>query len=141
MRYFAREKMSARERMDCILNNQEADRVPINEFIQNFDLIEYCTGEKITPSNYTDLVCKILAETVDCCETIPSVIEEGTRKEKDGFVYKDEWWTSWLIENPFSDIKGLKEHIKRNIEDLQEYHENASGFIKGLQNHHAQARH
>jgi hypothetical protein len=121
MRNFAREKMSARERMDCILNNQEADRVPINEFIQNFDLVEYCTGQKVTPANYTDLVCKVLTENVDCCETIPSVIEEGIRKEKDGFIYKDEWWTSWLVEKPFSDTKGLKEHIKRNIEDLQEY--------------------
>ncbi|MBM3706398.1 MAG: hypothetical protein FJW66_07735, partial [Actinobacteria bacterium] len=34
---------------------------------------------------------------------------------------KDEWWTSWIVQKPFSDTKGLKEHILRNIEDLQVY--------------------
>jgi hypothetical protein len=116
-----KEKMTARQRIDLILSNKEADRVPINDFIQNFDVVEYCSGEKVTAENYTDLVCKVLSENVDCCETVPSVIKEGIRKEKDGFVYKDEWWTSWIIEKPFSDTMGLKEHILRNIEDLQLY--------------------
>lgn len=121
MRDFTREKMSARKRLELILENKEADRVPINDFIQNFDVVEYCTGEKVTKENYTDLVCKVLSENVDCCETVPSVIKEDIRKEKDGFVYKDEWWTSWIIEKPFKDTNGLKEHILRNIEDLQVY--------------------
>lgn len=119
MRDFVKEKMTARERLDLILDNKEADRLPINDFIQNFDVVEYCTGEKVTKENYTDLVCKVLSENVDCCETVPSVIKEGIRKEKDGFVYKDDWWTSWIVEKPFSDTKGLKEHILRNIEELQ----------------------
>ena len=121
MRVFTRERMSARERLGLILENKEADRLPINDFIQNFDIVEYCTGKKVTKENYTDLVCKVLSENVDCCETVPGVIKEGVRKEKDGFVYKDEWWTSWIVEKPFSDTKGLKEHILRNIEDLQVY--------------------
>ena len=121
MRDFAKEKVSARERLDLILINKEADRVPVNDFIQNFSVVEYCTGEKVTEKNYTDLVCKVLAENVDCCETVPSVIKEGIRREKDGFIYKDEWWTSWLVEKPFSDTGGLKEHILQNIEDLQVY--------------------
>jgi len=121
MRDFTKEKMSARKRLELILQNKEADRVPINDFIQNFDVIEYCTGKKVTKENYSELACKVLSENVDCCETVPSVINEGIRKEKDGFVYKDEWWTSWIIEKPFNDTRGLKEHILRNIEDLQVY--------------------
>jgi hypothetical protein len=121
MRDFAKEKMSARERLELTLQNKESDRVPINDFIQNFNVIEYCTGQKVTKENYSELACKVLSENVDCCETVPSVINEGIRKEKDGFVYKDEWWTSWIIEKPFSDTKGLKEHILRNINDLNVY--------------------
>jgi len=121
LRDFAKEKMTARQRLEIILENREADRVPINDFIQNFDVVEYCTGKKVTDKNYTELVCRVLSENVDCCETVPSVIKEGVRKEKDGFVYKDEWWTSWILEKPFSDTKGLKEHILKNIEDLQVY--------------------
>ncbi len=55
-------------------------------------------------------------------------------KEKDGFVYKDEWWTSWILEKPFSDTKGLKEHILKNIEDLQVYPSRIVKFIPGLIN-------
>lgn len=121
MRDFSREKMSARKRLELILDNKEADRVPINDFIQNFEVLKYCTGEEVTADNYSDLACKVLSQNVDCCETVPSVIKEGIRKEKDGFVYKDEWWTSWMVEKPFKDTKGLKEHILRNIDDLQVY--------------------
>jgi len=122
MRHLKNDKLSARERIDKTLNFEEPDRVPINEFVQNFELVEYLTGERVTFDNYFDLLCKVLSENVDVCETVAPPLQPRIRKEPDGFIYKDEWWTSWVIERPFKDLKGLKEHIKREIEDLQEYH-------------------
>lgn len=114
--------MTARERIEKALNNEEPDRVPINDFVQNWDVVEYFTNQKVTPENAVDLLCKTLSENVDCCETVAAPMPERLRKEPDGFVYKDEWWTSWVVERPFNDLNGLREHIYKNMEDLQEYH-------------------
>ena len=34
-------------------------------------------------------------------------------KDADGFVYKQEWWTTWLIERPFRDPAGLLDYVRR----------------------------
>ena len=44
--------------------------------------------------------------------------EEKIIRHDDGFVYKQEWWTTWLIERPFNDVEGLLDYIPRNIEEL-----------------------
>ena len=45
-------------------------------------------------------------------------VEEKLIRHDDGFVYKQEWWTSWLIERPFNDVQGLLDYIPRNIEEI-----------------------
>ena len=42
--------------------------------------------------------------------------ECGTWTSDDGFVYKGEWWTTWLVERPFSDTTGALEFVRREID-------------------------
>jgi hypothetical protein len=122
MRYNARDTMTARQRVERALDHSEPDRVPINDFIQNWPLVEACTGQTVTRENAVDLLCKTIADNLDLVQAVAPPMEPRTRRDLDGFVYRDEWWTTWLVERPFNDLVGLEEHIRRNIDELQEYH-------------------
>lgn len=131
MRKLSGDYLSARERVLKTLNFEEPDRVPISEFMQNIQVVEFYTGQKVTPDNYFDLSCKTLSDNVDMVENVVPMIPEGIRKEGDGFVFRDQWWTTAILERPFKDLKGLKEHILREIDNLQEYHPGDEMTISG----------
>lgn len=118
MRKLARDRMTARERIECTLGGGLPDRVPIFDLIQHIPLIEYVTGEKITLKNGLDLLCKTIGQRLDITRGIAPPLEEKIVRQDDGFVYKQEWWTTWLIERPFKDVQGLLDYIPRNIEQL-----------------------
>lgn len=110
--------MSARERIEATLCGRTPDRVPIFDLIQNIPLIEHVTGKKVTPANALDLLCRTVGERLDIVRGIAPPAEEKIIRHEDGFVYKQEWWTTWLIERPFHDPAGLLEYIRRNIDEL-----------------------
>lgn len=115
------EKLTARQRVEKAINGQEPDRVPIFDFIQHVPLVEYVTGERMTPENAVDLLCRTARLYLDTVQAIAPPMPERLRKDPQGFVYKDEWWTTWLVERPFSDVNGLLEHVRQHIDMLQEY--------------------
>jgi hypothetical protein len=110
--------MTACRRVEATLNGEMPDRVPIFELIQNIDLIEYVTGEKVTLKNGLDLLCRTIGECVDITRCIAPPVEEKVLHNADGFVYKQEWWTTWLIGRPFHDVDTLLDYIRRNIDEL-----------------------
>lgn len=118
MRKLARDTMTARQRIEATLCGARPDRVPIFDLIQNIELIEYATGEKPTPANGLDLLCRTIGERLDITRGIAAPAEEKIVRPEDGFVYKQEWWTSWLIERPFSDVRSFLEYVRRNIDEL-----------------------
>ena len=118
MRKLPKDRMTARQRIECTLRGKLPDRVPIFDLIQHLPLIEYVTGERITPQNGLDLLCKTIGERLDITRGIAAPVEEKLIRQADGFVYKQEWWTTWLIERPFSDAQGLLDYIPRNIEEI-----------------------
>jgi hypothetical protein len=118
MRQLARDSMTARQRVEATLNGRLPDRAPIFDMIQNVPLIEHVTGEKITPANGLDLLCRTIGQRLDLTRGISPPAEEKILHQPDGFVYKQEWWTTWLIERPFSNVPGLLEYIRRNIDEL-----------------------
>ena len=118
MRRLARDTMTARERIEASLSGRMPDRVPVFDLIQNIPLIECVTGETVTPDNGLDLLCRTIGERLDITRGIAPPAPEKTFRDADGFVYKQEWWTTWLIERPFNDVAGLLEHIRRNIDQL-----------------------
>jgi hypothetical protein len=110
--------MTARQRVECALRGELPDRVPVFDLIQHIPLIEYITGEKVSLQNGLDLLCQTIGERLDITRGIAPPVEEKIIRHKDGFVYKQEWWTSWLIGRPFNEVQGLLDYIPRNIEEI-----------------------
>ncbi len=118
MRKLPRDRMTARERIECTLRGEIPDRLPVFDLIQHIPLIEYVTGERLTLANGLDLLCKTIGQRLDITRGIAPPAEEKTLCQADGFVYKQEWWTTWLIERPFHDVAGLLDYIPRSIEEI-----------------------
>ena len=118
MRKLARDTMTARQRIECVLQGKLPDRVPIFDLVQHLPLIEHITGEKITVENGLDLLFKTIGQCLDITRGIAAPAEERIDRHEDGFVYKHEWWTTWLLERPFKDTESLLEHVRRNIEEI-----------------------
>jgi hypothetical protein len=118
MRKLPRDTMTARERIEATLRGELPDRVPIFDLIQNIPLIERVTGERVTLANGLELLCRTIGECLDITRGIAVPSEEKVIRYPDGFVYKQEWWTTWLIERPFRDVTGFLEYVRRNIDEL-----------------------
>jgi hypothetical protein len=73
----------------------------------------------VTPENGLDLLCRTIGERLDITRGIAPPAEEKTIRHDDGFVYKQEWWTTWLVERPFRDVGGALEYVRRNIEEIR----------------------
>jgi hypothetical protein len=110
--------MTAHERIQATLEGRLPDRVPIFDMIHNIPLIEAVTGEKATLENGLDLLCRTIGDRLDITRGISAPAEDKTLRHADGFVYQQEWWTTWLIERPFKDVAGLAEYIRKNIDEL-----------------------
>jgi hypothetical protein len=119
MRTLARDTMTARQRIEATLRGERPDRTPLFDMIHHLPLIEHVTGEKVTPKNGLDLLCRTIGERLDITRGVSAPDEERTVRHADGFVYKHEWWTTWLIERPFKDADELLEYIPRNIEEIR----------------------
>lgn len=118
MRKLPRDTMTARQRIEAGLNGRMPDRVPLFDLIQHVPLIEHVTGKTMTPANGLDLLCRTIGECLDITRGIAPPAEEKIIRHADGFVYKQEWWTTWLVERPFRDVRELLDYIPRNIEEL-----------------------
>lgn len=118
MRKLPNDHMTARGRIEATLRGELPDRVPIFDMIQNIPLVEHVTGEKVTPENGLDLLCRTIGDRLDIARGISPPAEPKLVRHPDGFVYQQEWWTTWLIERPFKDVHGFLEYVRRNIDEL-----------------------
>ena len=112
--------MTARERFMNTVEGKPTDRVPIFDMVQHRELMEHVTGQKLTLENGMELLLATIRECLDATRGICPPMPERTWKDDDGFVYRGEWWTTWLIERPFSDTKGVREFIRKEIDRLQD---------------------
>ena len=118
MRKLPRDTMTARQRIEATLRGELPDRVPVFDLIQHVPLMEHVTGKKVTVENGLDLLCQTIGHCLDITRGIAPPVEEHTVRDGDGFVYKHEWWTTWIIERPFTDVEGLCEYIRKNIDQI-----------------------
>jgi hypothetical protein len=118
MRKLPRDTMTARERIEATLRGETPDRVPIFDLIHNIPLIEHVTGEKLTAENGLDLLCRTIGERLDIARGISAPAEDKVIHHPDGFVYQQQWWTTWLAERPFNDVRQFLEYIRRNIDEI-----------------------
>ena len=118
MRHLPQDTMTARQRIEATLRGELPDRVPIFDLIQHRPLIEYVTGEKVTLENGLDLLCRTIGQRLDITRGISPPAEEKTIVHDDGFVYKQEWWTTWLVDRPFRDVPEFLRYLPGHIEEL-----------------------
>ena len=113
--------LSKRERVERTLNLQPVDRVAIHDQISyNSGVISLYTGKKIEGFNYSvEDICEVIRKTLDAC--FSPVAPRGTDRvvDEDGFVRKNDNWTTWWVERPFSDTKGLKQYYRRQIDKMR----------------------
>jgi hypothetical protein len=118
------ESLTKRERIECALNFKEGDRVPIFDVLQNVSVIEFYSGEKL--KNYSfpvKTIGKAAQKFLDMVRGVESFwpYKPHTKKFEDGFIWRWDSETAWIVKRPFSSTKELKEYIKRNIEELNNY--------------------
>ena len=117
--------MTARERVLGTINGTPVDRVPIFDLIQHKELCEHVTGQPVTIDNGMELLLATIRDRLDITRGIAPPSEERTWKDDEGFVYKGEWWTTWIVERPFKDTEGCLEYIRGLIDRLPEIPEDS----------------
>jgi len=120
VRKLPRDTMTARERIEATLHGELPGRVPVFDLIQNPPLIEHVTGEKVTLRNGLDLLCRTIGQCLDATRGISPPVAERSYRGTDGFAYRQESWTTWLLERPFKDVGGLLEFVRREIDAIRD---------------------
>ena len=118
MRPLPRDTMTARQRIEATLRGDLPDRVPIFDLIQHLPLIEHITGEKVTVKNGLDLLCRTIGQCLDITRGISAPAEERIYTTPDGFTYKQEWWTTWLVGRPIQDVPGVRAFIRAQNDEI-----------------------
>lgn len=116
-------KLTSRERLIRTFEGRKIDRIATFDIIHNIEMIEHLTGKKITPRNAEDLLCHAASKVLDLIRhfTVPDYYDSKIIKDKDGFIYKYEWWTGHLVERPvFASVEDVAEMIERDIENIYE---------------------
>lgn len=119
-------ELSSRERLLRTFEGREIDRIPTFDIIHNIELIEYLSNEKVTPKNAEDLICKAASKVLDLIRhfAVPNYFDTKIVKDKEGFVYKYEWWTGHIIERPkFNSVNDVAHMIEKDTEKIKKFTE------------------
>jgi hypothetical protein len=79
----------------------------------------------VTLENGLELVLETIRECLDATRGISPPVEERVWQDGEGFVYKAEWWTLWIIERPFQDTREYLEYVRRHLDRLANAPENS----------------
>ena len=119
MRKIQGDTLTARERVMRTINGEPVDRVPIFDMVQNKELMEHVSGKKLTIENGMEVLLTTIRESLDATRGVCPPMPERTWRDEGGFVYRGEWWTTWLIERPFKNTEELLEFIRKDIDRIQ----------------------
>jgi hypothetical protein len=113
-------EMNSTERVINTFEGKPLDRLPLFDIIHNVDFIEHVTGDKVTPSNAEDLVCRTAGKTLDLVRhfCIPEDLEKRTTVDEDGFVYEEQWWTMEIRHRPIESMDDASDLMKKDIERI-----------------------
>ena len=123
---FPHDQISKRERIERTFAFQPLDRAALHEQLSyNSQVISHYTGRDCSGFRFTARdVGETIRKTMDSC-FIP-MDPKGTAQftDEDGFVLRNDNWTTWHISRPFSDEKGAKEWLEKKIKKLAEEKKN-----------------
>jgi hypothetical protein len=111
-------EMTKEERVLCALSRQEPDQVPLYDLVSSKTIIEHFAGEVLTLENAEAIIPRAMNAALDTTRIfLPGPLE--TRKDKRGFTYeRRDWFNEWMVGLPFSDMPGLLNYVKAEIERL-----------------------
>ena len=115
--------LSSRERLINTIEGKEIDRIATFDIMHNIDLIEHLSGGKINQKNAEDLLCKAASKSLDMIRHFTPPDFEGVKivEDEDGFMYRYEWWTGYVVKRP--DFKNIGEVIRMIEKDIEEIYD------------------
>jgi hypothetical protein len=114
--------MTKRERVLRTLRHQETDRVPVYDILQNDGLIEHLAGERLTVENGDRVKGRAIARCLDMTRMPAGPRAPGLCTSVEGLTIRDERWTSWIVQRPWSDWDGLLAWVRGEIERVEGLH-------------------
>lgn len=128
-------ELTKRERVLRTINFQETDRIPVYDIINNDNIREYISGEKISEENAWRLEYAAIRELLDMTRMIvvPN-FRPGYFTNEDGFVYYFDRYTSWIVKRPFDDIEGLKKWVEKDIDRKNKWQPDEA-YVKSYREH------
>ncbi len=129
---FPTDQLSKRERVERTLRHRPVDRAAIHEQLSyNGAVIASCTGRHIRGFDYTpEDVGQATRLTLDSCFPIFANKGTDTVTTADGFVMKNESWTTWRISRPFDDEQGAAAWLQRRLGEIVETGRNDHTAVK-----------
>jgi len=113
--------MTKGERVEATLAHKPVDRCALLEQLSyNPRVIADWTGRDICGFDYTvDNICEVIRLTCDL--VMPPVAPRGTDTvtTPDGFVIRNDNWTSWHVSRPFTDEHGAADWLRRRTVEIQ----------------------
>ena len=129
---FPADRLSKRERVERTLGHRPVDRAALHEQLSyNGAVIASCTGRDIRGFDYApEDVGQAIRLTLDSC--FPIFANKGTDvvTTPDGFVMKNEDWTTWRISRPFDDERGAAAWLGRRMGEMVETGRNDHTAVK-----------
>jgi hypothetical protein len=108
--------MTKLERVQATLDHQPVDRCAVLEQLSyNPQVIADWTGKEIDGFGYTlDDICQVIRQTCDL--VMPPVAPRGSalKTTPDGFVVKNDNWTTWRVSRPFTDVDGARDWLRQH---------------------------
>jgi hypothetical protein len=106
------------ERLDAVFRFEQPDRVPLYDKFRNEGAISYYAKEPFVMEQGHAIGLRACRAILDCTANPIYPQAEGIDRLDDGFTWKREHWTSWIIERPFHDVESLAGWVKDEIERL-----------------------
>jgi hypothetical protein len=97
--------MTKRERILRTFQCEEVDRIATYDIIENDEVIEHYTGEKVTPLTGQRVKAKAIARCLDMTRMVSGPGSPGEYTDGDGMTWRTERWTSWVEKRPFTDME------------------------------------
>jgi hypothetical protein len=121
-RLFRSDRMSKRERVVATLRHEPVDRVALHEQLSyNPDVIALYTGRNIRGFEYgLNDIGLVIARTLDMCFVPVVPCGTDTVTDSDGFVSRNDNWTTWHVSRPFDDVAGAREWLLHGIDTLRD---------------------
>ncbi len=120
------------ERLEAVFRFEQPDRVPLYDKLRNPGAIGHYAGEPFNLEHGNEIGLRACRAILDATANPYYPQAEGIDRLSDGFVWKRENWTSWIIERPFSDGDGLAAWVRKEIERHDGFDPRANGWIDGL---------